>query len=105
MAKCKDCRDTGKITLLRSVVDCDCVRREFTATPNSYSYPQSFPNDSKLRNGWFSLDQSRMRSNGGIMYELADSSGKVTITEVTTKPKPSGNWTDYVFVGIVKGLC
>ncbi len=100
MAKCKDCRGTGKITLLRSVVDCDCVRK---TSPSYGDGPQDFPKGSNKRNGWYSKKQRGMIKRI-IRSPLADKTGTVETTEIGRSAKPSGEWDDYTFVGIVEIL-
>lgn len=94
MIKCKYCGDTGKIALITSVVDCDCLTQR-----DSPSGPQSFPEGSNLRNAWYSEETAR--KYGTCVYLDTKTRQEVTITEVSRKSTPCGRWKDMKFVGVV----
>lgn len=96
MAKCRYCKETGKISLLTSVVDCDCVKHKCTKV---IGCPENFPKDSNLRNGWYSAESA---AQGGIVVYLhLTTKEEVEITEISRGISPYCSWTDQKFVGIV----
>lgn len=95
---CRYCNGTGKITLLTSIVDCECIGSSHIATIE-HSGPQTIPEDSHLRNGWYS--PTIEKQYGSVVY--LDTMGReVTITNITHKPTPfNENIPDQQYVGIV----
>lgn len=51
--------------------------------------------------GWYSEKQAS--SYGFAVFETVDGSF-VRVSETSSEDKPSGNWSDYYFVGLVKRL-
>ena len=96
MIKCQDCKDTGKITLLTSTIDCDC---NHSSPDNDLGGPQDFPDDSNLINGWYS--PSKAKERGTVVYLHAVTGEEVEITEISWKPTPCAKPPDLKFVGIV----
>lgn len=94
MPQCKDCNDTGRITLFSSTVDCDCTQK-----PTVESDLQHHTEESGLYNGWFS--KLGAAKNGWAVY-LNENGDKIAITEVSRTPIPISKWNDLEFVGVVK---
>lgn len=95
MYNCKNCKDTGRITLLFSSVDCDCIKKHRANSPNLKHHTR----ESGLLNGWFS--EERSLNNGWAVY-LDTNDNEVNIVEVSIKPTPMSIWKDLEFVGVVE---
>ena len=101
MAKCRYCNNTGKIPLLTSVVDCDCIKRsvESSLTCVDNSGPRDFASGSDLINGWYSATVAGKR--GSVVYLHAVTGKEVEITEISSQSEPCSQWPDLKFVGII----
>lgn len=93
--KCKNCRDTGRITLLFSTVDCDCRKKHEVGSPPNLEH---YTRESGLLNGWFS--QLHASQSGWAVY-LDEKGNRRDVTEVSVKPIPISKHEDLEFIGIV----
>lgn len=96
MDKCRYCNDTGKITLLTSIVDCNCVTRPESTSKSNL---KSFPEGSNLMYAWYSKEIAQL--HGTVVYLDAITEQEVTITEISRHPTCMGQWKDIKFVGII----
>lgn len=94
-SECKYCRGTGKIALLTSVVDCDCV----TQKNETKEGPQDFPQGSDIYNAWYSEESAKTHSYN--VYRHATTGEEITITEISSCSIPCSKHKDLKFVGII----
>ena len=95
--KCRYCKDIGKITLLTSVVDCDCITK--SQPVKLEDGPQDYPEDSDIVNAWYS--QSRATKYGTVVYMHPTNGQEITITEIGRQSTPCSKSPDLKFVGPV----
>ena len=93
---CKDCKGTGRITMLNWDVDCDCVIKDTCSS----SGPHEHTKESGLHNGWYSK-KAAAAGCGICVYMKAGTKIEVTVTEVTSNNTSSSLWDDKEFVGVV----
>lgn len=99
IAVCKDCGGSGKVTMLRFDVDCDCVKN-IKSHSDKESGPQDFDPDKLYPgNGWYSAKMENQE--GAFIYKLAGSEQEVKATIITHTKTHNVGWDDVEFVGIV----
>lgn len=95
---CEDCKGTGRITLLTSTVDCDCVTKD--TCPSSPSGPHHFTEESEYKNAWYSKESAK--KFGCCIYLEIYTMNEIATTEVSRHALPSSEWDDLEFVGVVQ---
>lgn len=99
---CPECKGAGKILLFHFDSPCSLCNSTLdddVEVTKDTECPQDFPENSHLKNAWYS--KSAASRHGCVTYLHAKTGKEVNITEISSKSKPCGKWTDFVFVGII----